>query len=63
VRNLITSNSLIETVRMTNRELDTFEAELDNVAEQNPLGEVKVGRQNITSAIWSRPSRNWRSSH
>jgi len=50
-RNLITSNSLIETVRMTNRELDTFEAGLDNAAEQSPLGEVKVGRQNITSAI------------
>jgi modulator of FtsH protease HflC len=51
VRNLITSNSLIETVRITNRELDTFEAGLDNVSDQSPLGEVKVGRQNITSAI------------
>jgi modulator of FtsH protease HflC len=51
VRNLITSNSLIETVRMTNRELDTFEAGLDNVNEQSPLGDVKLGRQKITSAI------------
>jgi membrane protease subunit HflC len=51
VRNLITSNSLIETVRMTNREMDTFEAGLDNLSDQSPLGEVKVGRQNITNAI------------
>jgi len=51
VRNLITSYSLIETVRMTNRELDTFEAGLDNASEQSPLGEVKAGRQNITNAI------------
>ena len=51
VRNLITSNSLIETVRMTNRELDTFEAGLDNVTDQSPLGDVKIGRQEITKAI------------
>jgi modulator of FtsH protease HflC len=50
-RNLITSNSLIDTVRMTNRELDTFESGLDNANDQSPLGEVKVGRQNITAAI------------
>jgi modulator of FtsH protease HflC len=51
VRNLITSSSLIETVRTTNRVMDTFEAGLDNTKEQNPLGEVKVGRQKITNAI------------
>jgi modulator of FtsH protease HflC len=51
VRNLITSNSLIETVRTTNREMDTFEAGLDNLSDQSPLGEVKVGRENLTSAI------------
>jgi modulator of FtsH protease HflC len=51
VRNLITSNSLIETVRMTNREMDTFEVGLDNSKEQNPIGEIKVGRQKITNEI------------
>jgi modulator of FtsH protease HflC len=51
VRNLVTSYSLIETVRTTNREMDTFEAGLDNANEQSPLGEVKTGRQKITNAI------------
>jgi modulator of FtsH protease HflC len=51
VRNLITSSSLIETVRITNREMDTFEVGLDNIKEQSPMGEVKIGRQKITSAI------------
>jgi modulator of FtsH protease HflC len=50
VRNLITSYPLIETVRMTNRALDTFEAGLNN-ADQSSLGDVKEGRQNITNAI------------
>lgn len=31
IRNLITSHPLIETVRMTKRELDTFEAEIDEL--------------------------------
>jgi modulator of FtsH protease HflC len=51
VRNLITSYSLIETVRTTNREMDTFEAGLDETKEKSPLGEIKVGRQKIASAI------------
>jgi modulator of FtsH protease HflC len=51
VRNLITSYSLIETVRTTNREMDTFEVGLDNTKEQNPLGEIKAGRQKITDNI------------
>ena len=51
VRNFITSYPLIETVRMTNRELDTFEAGLDEVQEKSPLGEVEMGREKITKGI------------
>ena len=51
VRNFITSYPLIETVRMTNRELDTFEAGVDEVKEISPLGEVKTGRAQITKGI------------
>ena len=51
VRNFITSCPLIETVRMTNRELDTFEAGIDEVREISPLGEVKIGRAKITKDI------------
>jgi len=51
VRNFVTSYSLIETVRMTNRELDTFEAGIDKVQEISPLGEVKTGRAKITKGI------------
>ena len=51
VRNLVTSYSLIETVRMTNREMDTFETGLDDLKEKSSLGEVTVGRQKITSMI------------
>ena len=51
VRNFITSFPLIETVRMTNRDLDTFEAGIDEVQEISPLGEVKTGRAQITKGI------------
>jgi membrane protease subunit HflC len=51
VRNFITSYPLIETVRMTNRELDTFEVGIDKVQEISPLGEVKTGRANIVKGI------------
>jgi len=51
VRNFITSYPLIETVRMTNRELDTFEAGVDEVREKRDLGEVKTGRAKITKGI------------
>jgi len=51
VRNFITSFPLIETVRMTNRELDTFEVGIDEVKEISPLGEVKTGRAKITKGI------------
>jgi len=36
---------------MTNRELDTFEAGIDEVKELSPLGEVKIGRAKITKGI------------
>lgn len=50
VRNLITSYSLIETVRMTNRELDTSEIGLEEQDKSTPE-EITVGRQKLTTAI------------
>jgi len=51
VRNFVTSYPLIETVRMTNRELDTFEVGIDAVKDASPLGEVSMGRVSITKGI------------
>jgi membrane protease subunit HflC len=51
VRNFVTSYPLIETVRMTNRELDTFELGVDEVKEKSPLGEVTLGRAKISKGI------------
>ncbi len=51
VRNLITSYPLIETVRRTDRELDTFEPGLEDVKGKTDLGSVSVGRQKIEKAI------------
>ncbi len=53
VRNLITSYELIETVRRTNRELDTFEVGVDveDVKDKRQLGTVKFGREEITKGI------------
>jgi membrane protease subunit HflC len=51
VRNFITSYPLIETVRMTNRELDTFEVGVDEVNEKRVLGEINTGRQKIAKGI------------
>ena len=51
VRNFITSYPLIETVRKTNRELDTFELGIDQVKDTSPLGEVSLGRGKITKGI------------
>lgn len=51
VRNFITSFPLIETVRMTNRELDTSEVGVDEVAEIAPMGEVNLGRRQIIKGI------------
>jgi len=50
VRNFITSYALIETVRKTNRELDTFEVGVDHV-KKTDLGEVTMGRGKITKGI------------
>jgi modulator of FtsH protease HflC len=51
VRNFVTSYPLIETVRMTNRELGALEEELEKVPEISPLGEVKTGRAKIAKGI------------
>ena len=51
VRNFVTSYPLIETVRMTNRELDTFEMGIDETKEKSPHGEVKTGRDQIAKGI------------
>lgn len=52
VRNFITSFPLIETVRMTNRELDTFEVGMeDNEREERHLGEIVMGREKIIKGV------------
>jgi membrane protease subunit HflC len=53
VRNLITSNRLIETVRNSNRELDTFEEGLDQDEQQKQPSSymVTIGRKNIDGMI------------
>ena len=51
VRNFVTSYPLIETVRMTNRELDVSEVGVEVVKDTSPLGEVTFGRSNITKGI------------
>jgi membrane protease subunit HflC len=52
VRDYITSNRLIEVVRNSNRELDTFEiGREDEKAQQRPSIRVYIGRQQITEGI------------
>lgn len=54
VRNLITENRLIETVRRTNRRLDTFEVGLAEMErEEAPVSVfmITTGREKITEAI------------
>jgi len=51
VRNFITSFALIETVRSTNRKLDTFELGLEDVRDKRDLGVVEVGRRKIARGI------------
>jgi membrane protease subunit HflC len=51
VRNFITSYSLIETVRMTNRKMDTFELGVDRVKQVGHLGAVTMGREKIAEGI------------
>ncbi|MCK4485450.1 MAG: protease modulator HflC [Desulfobacterales bacterium] len=53
VRNFITSYPLIETVRRTNRELDTLGLglEREEMKDKRRLGTVKVGREKISKGI------------
>ncbi len=55
VRNFVTSHPLIETVRKTNRKLDTFEAGVEDEDKENQpkshLGNVLVGREKIAQGI------------
>jgi len=50
VRNLITENRLIETVRKTNRELDTYEIGLEDIKDR-PSYKIVTGREKITKQI------------
>jgi len=49
-RNFITSYSLIESVRRSNRELDTFEIGLEDI-QKEPLQQITTGRDKITQGI------------
>ena len=51
VRNFITSYPLIETVRDTNRELNTLEDGTEGDEEETNLGEITTGRGKITQGI------------
>ncbi len=54
LRNFITSYPLIESVRSTNRELDTFEIAGVQLEEEKPIGRVgkiKLGRKGIIKGI------------
>jgi len=50
VRNFITSYPLIETVRQTNRQMDTFEVGIDESNDRH-IGTIKIGREKITIGI------------
>lgn len=50
VRNLITQNKLIEAVRKSNRELDTYETGLEDIKER-PTYKIQTGREEITNRI------------
>ena len=50
VRNLITENRLIETVRKSNRELDTYEIGLEDIKER-PTYVITTGREKISNMI------------
>ncbi len=51
VRNFITSYKLIETVRKSNRGLDTFESGIEDVKQEKKSFSVKTGREKITEGI------------
>lgn len=50
VRNLITENRLIEAVRQTNRELDTFEHGVEDTKKGKTF-QITIGRENLTKQI------------
>jgi len=50
VRNLITENRLIEAVRQTNRQLDTFESGVEDVKKEQKH-QITIGREKITRQI------------
>jgi len=50
VRNLVTENKLIETVRKSNRELDTYEIGLEDIKERTSY-RIRIGREEITKRI------------
>ena len=50
LRNLITENRLVETVRKTNREVDTYEIGLEDIKER-PSFKIEIGRETITKKI------------
>jgi len=52
IRNFITSYRLIETVRLTNRNLDTLEIGFEDLKKERPMGYmVSTGRAQITKGI------------
>lgn len=56
VRNAITSYRLIETVRNSNRELDTFEIGREDEKATRPSFTVRTGRKKITEGILAQAS-------
>lgn len=50
VRNLITENRLIEAVRQTNRELDTFEHGIEDTKKAKTF-QITIGREKLTKQI------------
>lgn len=51
VRNFITSHSLIEAVRNSTRQMDTFEIGIDDSRKQDVIYAIEVGREKITQGI------------
>jgi membrane protease subunit HflC len=51
VRNFVTSYHLIESVRNSNRPMDTMEVGLEQIGEKATVTEVKTGREQITRLI------------
>jgi len=51
VKNLITGNDLIEAIRKTDRELETYEAELENDPGKREKATIEIGRQQIMQQI------------